>query len=99
MSATSALHALVHSKFREAFGEPNRVEGADYHWSLRHLRYSAAIHVLVNSGGDHPVVWIFDPHMPNDGVSHQYIRREAEINDLIARITARVRAAGQPGPC
>ncbi|HVZ94737.1 MAG TPA: hypothetical protein VG797_09525 [Phycisphaerales bacterium] len=98
MSELSPLHPIVYEKFRLAFGDPHRAEGKDRHWGLRALNYIAAINVLVNGSSEHPVVWVFDPHDPKDGVSSCRIRSEAEIDPLIKRIEERVRSVGRSSP-
>jgi hypothetical protein len=90
-----SLHALVLSKFREAFGEPDNVVNSDSHWSLRRLSYQAAVHVLLNGAKAEPIVWVFDPHDPTDGVFHTHVRAESEIDQLIQWITQRVQNVGQ----
>jgi len=93
----SPLHVAINEKFRRAIGEPHRAVGKDRQWSLRTLAYIAAINVLVNGSVEHPVVWIFDPHDPEDGVCHTKIVHESDADDIIKRIEARVRNAGRGG--
>jgi hypothetical protein len=93
-----SLHDAVFEKFRRALGEPHKVVGSDYHWALRPLAYIAAINVLLNGGsagrGD-PVVWVFDPHDPRDGVTNERIRHESEAEEMLEQILERVKTAGR----
>ncbi len=90
----SPLHPIVHEKFRRAFGAPKRTEGKDHHWSLRSKANIAGINVLVNGSADEPVVWVFDPHDGDDGVLHQRIRDESDVDAMIKKIEDRLKNAG-----
>jgi hypothetical protein len=98
MSDRAGLHPVVLSKFREAFGEPHTSVKADSHWALRRLPYMAAVNVRINGAKEEPIVWVFDPHSPKDGVSHTRINSEADIDNLIKRIVAIVAAGGDHKP-
>ena len=96
MPDISPLHPALYEKFKLAFGEPDRTEGKDWHWSLRPFAYIAAINVLANGSREHPVVWVFNPHDPKDGVSSTRITEEPQIDTLIRKIEDIVRHAGRP---
>ena len=96
MSFQSPLHEFLHNRFKEAFGEPHRVVDGDEQWSLKPHAFAADIHVLVNGSGGHPLVWVFDPHDPNDGVSHTTISDQSQVAGLIQRIEDRVKYATRP---
>lgn len=88
------LQSSVLAKFSEAFGQPHASVNSDTHWSLRRFAYRAAVNVLVNSAEDDPIVWVFNPHDPSDGVFHIQIKSEMDIDSLIQRILGIV-AGGQ----
>jgi hypothetical protein len=96
----SPLHAILLKSFTEAFGEPHKVAENERQWSLRALNYIAALNVLVSPGASHrdatPVVWIFDPHDPSNGISNTLVTREEDVAPLIEKIKARVRERSQP---
>lgn len=94
----SPLSETVLGKLRNAFGEPTRIVGMDRHWALRRLSYVSAVNLLLVCGEERPVLWVFDPHDPTNGVHHDTIRGETEIDGLIAQIQGRVRRAGEPLP-
>jgi hypothetical protein len=96
-SEGSPLHQAIKQKFAAAFGPPHNTLGKDSHWSLRSLRYIAAVNVLVNGSPELPVVWIFDPHDPRDGVSHIQIKSDTDIEAIIRAIEDRVKNAGRGG--
>ena len=85
----SSLRDTVFERLRAAFGEPHRTVGVDRHWALRSLAYMAAINVLCNGRDEFPIVWVFNPHEPKDGVRHTIIRTEAEIDHRDRRHRAR----------
>ena len=93
---TNRLHAMVQESFRRAFGEPHRHIGPERHWSLRPFTYVAAINVLTSEAGELPLVWIFDPHDPSDGVRSITIHHESEIAGIVSGIENRVKHAGRP---
>ncbi|HVZ93996.1 MAG TPA: hypothetical protein VG797_05760 [Phycisphaerales bacterium] len=97
MSEQSLLHAFVQEKFRRAFGEPHRTQGKDLHWGLRAHPHLALINILVNGDAIYPVIWVFDPHDPKDGVTNTLIRHEAEVDPIIRGIEQRVKTAGRRG--
>lgn len=90
-----ALRDAVFERLCAAFGEPQRVVNLDRHWALRSLAYIAAINVLCDGKDELPVVWVFNPHDPTNGVHHSVIRSEAEIDPVIADIERDVRHAGR----
>lgn len=94
----SPLHTAIHAKFRVAFGEPSRIIDHNLNWSLRTLSYISAVNVLSDGSAQSPVVWVFDPHDPSNGVSSTIIKHESEIDPLIEKIVQRVKRAGQPLP-
>jgi hypothetical protein len=96
MPDASALRAALIAQFRAAFGEPNKEVDGDVHWSLRPFSYVAAINILVNGSSRHPVVWCFDPHDPKNGVHHEIVKDEAQIERIIAAVVERVKHAGRP---
>jgi hypothetical protein len=96
MLERSPLHAAAFERFTRAFGPPDRTEDKDIYWSLRPFSYVAAINVLVNGSGDTPLVWVFDPHDPSDGVSSTRIHNESELEELVRKIEHRVKTAGRP---
>jgi hypothetical protein len=96
MSELSLMHGIAVEKFRRAFGEPTRIEGKDLCWGLRPFSYVAAINVVLNGGKDRPVVWIFNPHEPTDGIWSATIENDSEIDTIIKRIEDTVRTAGRP---
>jgi hypothetical protein len=91
----SPLYRVVLNKLRSAFGEPSRVVGRDCHWALRRLAYLSALNILLDGGNDFPVLWVFDPHDLKNGVSHEAIRAEEEIDPLITKVQDRIARAGQ----
>jgi hypothetical protein len=95
----SALHNVVHKRFREVFGEPQSVLGREDHWSFKPtVPYSAAINVLVNGTAELPAIWVFDPHQPDDGVLRVAIKDEQMIEDIISKIQERIRRASRDEP-
>ena len=96
MPFKSPLHEYVHTSFVKAFGEPHRVADGDTQWSLKPHAFAADLNVLVLTEGEHPVVWTFDPHDPNDGVQHVSITDEGQVEGLIRRIQDRVKYATRP---
>jgi hypothetical protein len=86
LPSPTPLHAIVLERLRRALGEPNRAEGKDRHWSLRSFPSITAVNVLLDGGGEHPVVWTFNPHDPDNGVSRDHITHESEVDPLIMRI-------------
>ena len=98
MSDLTNLQSAVKTSFTKAFGEPDRIVGHDAHWSLRPFTYVAAINILVNTSLDVPLVWVFDPHDPVNGVFSQRVYEESEIPDLISRIENRIKQAGRSRP-
>ena len=95
-SFASPIHALVLSKFRAAFGEPTNLGEKGNHWSLRALKYVAAVNILVNGDAKHPIVWVFNPHDPSNGVSNTPIQHESQIEPLVESIVATVAGAARP---
>jgi hypothetical protein len=95
MSETSALHKFVHARLREVFGPPDNTLGRDDHWSIKPSASQAAINVLVNGTAEHPAVWVFDPHVPNDGVLRTAIQREEQIESVIEQILDRTKKAAE----
>jgi hypothetical protein len=93
----SPLHEAIKEKFAAAFGPPHNIMGKDSHWSLRSLRYIAAVNVLINGAPEQPVVWVFDPHDPRDGVTHIRIKSDTDIAEIIKAIEVRVKNAGRGG--
>ena len=93
--AMSDLHNLVVQKFQEAFGEPHRIAGDERQWSLRALAYISAVNVLVNGTPERPMVWVFDPHDPGNGIFNVAITTEAQIDQTIQMINTRVKQRGQ----
>lgn len=90
------LHSIVLQRFQGAFGEPHRVAGDERQWSLRSLAYIAAVNVLLVGNAERPVVWVFDPHDPTDGISSVTIQSEGQIASVIDSIEERVKLRGQP---
>lgn len=66
--------------------------GKDRYWGFPPSTL-AAVNVLVQGTGDHPVVWTFDPHDATNGVSSDHIHDVAEIDGIVGRIQERVRRA------
>ena len=94
MSALSPLHAAVHKRFHEVFGQPSSVVDVDDHWSLTISAPSApAINVVVQGASQPPAVWVFDPYVPNDGVMSVAIDNEAVLEDTIQKIRDRLKQA------
>jgi hypothetical protein len=94
---TSPLHKFVHKRFREIFGDPDNALGRDDHWALKPSPYQASINVLVNGTSEAPAVWVFDPHVPNDGVLRKLIKSESEIEELVKHIQKRIEQAAAKG--
>lgn len=94
MSELTGLGGLVVERFTAAFGEPTKAGNAR-HWSLRSLQYIAPVNVLVHNASRGPVVWVFNPHEPTDGVSSTPVETESQIEPLIASITDTVKKAGR----
>jgi hypothetical protein len=93
MSDTSAIHELVHKRFRDVFGEPDSVLGTDNHWALKpDVPYAVSINILVDGTAKAPAVWVFDPHVKTDGVLRVFVENEQMLEDIILRIQARVTA-------
>jgi hypothetical protein len=96
MSDTSVIHQTVHKRFKEVFGPPSSALGRDDHWSLKlSVPKAPAISVLVNGTAEIPAVWVFDPHVENDGVMRVAVHDEATLNDTITKVLDRVKAANQ----
>ena len=93
MSVQSELHQYVDQQFRQAFGNPENSLGRDDHWSLRPGPSLVAINVLVNGTAEHPAVWVFDPHIPNDGVLRKMISSKDDVHEMVKQIQARMQAA------
>src|SRR5882762_4672345 len=93
MSEKPDLHAMVHAQFQKAFGEPDRMMGKDWHWSLPPTPGAVPINVLVNGSPAHPAVWVFDPHGYPDGVDNIIIRSEDQTGGVIERIQERLSRA------
>lgn len=70
------------------------------HWSLRpDGPYRASINVLVNGTAEVPAIWVFDPHVKNDGVLRSVIKNEDELMEIVKQIKDRLdRAARQGSP-
>ena len=91
MSDSNALYSLVHARFREAFGPPQKMQGDGEQWTLKPDRkYANTIHVLLNGTRDGPGVWIFDPHDPVNGVKNTPIKNPRQIGELITLIQSRL---------
>jgi hypothetical protein len=97
MPELSPLHPVVYDKFGRAFGEPSRTVGKDRHWSLP-PRCRVPVNVLVNGTSEHPVVWVFDPHDPEDGVQSYTVGSASQVDGIIKAITARAEIAGRSSP-
>lgn len=93
MSNRFHLHTYVHQRFREAFGEPDNTLGRDDHWSLTPSREQPAINVLVDGTGETPAVWVFDPHIKDDGVMQRAVKKEDDVAELIEKIQQQVEQA------
>ena len=93
MSDITSLHKYVHQRFREIFGEADNSLGRDDHWALKPSPYQSSINVLVNGTAEHPAVWVFDPHMPNDGVLRKVVTSESDVDELAKQIQERINQA------
>jgi hypothetical protein len=91
MPEFSSMHATIQRRLAMAFGTPHQSFGKDSLWGLRSASRIPAVNVLVNGSEDIPVIWVFDPHDHQDGVSHYSIRSEADLDPIIAKIEHRVR--------
>ena len=96
MTQISALHAYIHARFREAFGEPTRILGNDGHWGLRPFADAASIDVLVNGSDEFPIVWIFDTHNVSDGVLKTRVVSQDQVADIISELRTRLQKAMFP---
>jgi hypothetical protein len=81
-------------EFVGAFGAPHRKEGRDLQWSLRRLRYVAAVNVVLSVDREPYEVWVFNPHDPSNGVYSRTIKNESDIAPIIQMIKQNV--AGAP---
>lgn len=93
----TSLRDTVFERLCSALGKPDREFGLDRHWALRRLGYVASINVLCHGRDEEPVVWVFNPHHPANGVRHTVIRSEGEIGPVIAQIQNEVRNSGRAG--
>ena len=94
MSEQHPLYTLVHARFREAFGPPQKTQHDGEQWTLRPNRqYANSIHVLLNGTPDGPGVWVFDPHDRANGVQNTPIKTSRQISELITLIQSRLDAA------
>ena len=89
---SSLLLVYIHSRFREAFGQPSSTLEMDSQWSLRSEPQAPAIFILVNGSYEKPAVWIFDPY-ESDNVWRTSITSNAEVDDAIAVIHGRLLSA------
>jgi hypothetical protein len=93
----SPMHARVLERLREAFGPPNRrVDGRSINWSLREGVANTSVNLVLSSDEEFPIVWIFDPRDPLNGVTANAVLDDATLTEVIANIQRRVRG-GQPG--
>jgi hypothetical protein len=90
MSAHSVLFNAIVRHFTKAFGDPHRIVNGDCNWSLGRFAAPSSVNVLVNDGRGKPVVWVFDPHDPTNGVCHHELTGEAQIAPLVADIEDRL---------
>jgi hypothetical protein len=86
-------HALIRERFTSAFGPPYRTFGKDACWELWPSPARSALNVLANGSPQFPVVWVFDPHDPADGVRHFEIKSDADLEPVIAHVNQRLRFA------
>ena len=93
MSHPSELHAYVHARFRDAFGEPTHTVGKDEHWALRYEPGAVPIHVLVDGSVAQPAVWTVDTHNGDDGAVKTQLSSEAEVIAIINHIHQRLNQA------
>ena len=93
------LLAHINQRFAEVFGAPDNAPGRENHWALKPDGLSrAAINVLVDGSREVASVWVFDPHVQDDGVITKAIKTEADLHDIIKQIQDRVQRAGQTAP-
>ena len=91
MSSQDSLYDVVHTQFREAFGQPHNVLAGGEQWSIKpNSEFGLAIHVLLNGTPDKPGVWVFDPHDHKTGIVNTPINEARQIGELIALIQQRM---------
>jgi hypothetical protein len=95
MSEVSPLREMVRITFARAFGPPHREPGGEAQWSLRPPRGRAAINIRLDTRGERPAVWVFDPNDPRNGVAALAIRSETDITPIVEQIEDRIRRAGR----
>jgi hypothetical protein len=86
------LLKYVHSRFREALGEPCSTLEKDSQWSIRSEPKAPAIFVLVNGSYEKPAVWIFDPYT-TENVWRVSVTSDREVDDAILEIKRRAASA------
>jgi hypothetical protein len=97
-SKESPLHRFAHARFREVFGPPDNSLGRDDHWALKPDRpHSLSINVLINGTTETPAVWVFDPHITNDGVIRKALKNEEDVEAVIKQILDRLKQATAKG--
>lgn len=93
MSSQTLILQSIHSRFRDAFGQPYSTLGMDSQWTLRPHPEAPAIFVLVNGSHEKPATWIFDPYNAVDNVWRHAISSEAEVARAIQEVRKRLAIA------
>ena len=99
MSSQDFLYDVVHTQFRDAFGQPHNVLAGGEQWTLKpNAEFGLSIHVLLNGAPDRPGVWVFDPHDHKTGIVNTPIEEARQIGELITQIQRRLNSANaRPG--
>ena len=82
----SELHEHVLQKFREAFGRSHKASPSGEFWSVPHAGGLVPAKILLNGEPHGSSLWVFDPHAGEEGVFHDVIKQEGQVEALIERI-------------